>query len=879
MTLRSRQICPRQYVELNSSIGECMEWILLLPISDEQKSEGCDYLLDSLDIIGNLALIPDSSISNMPPSKDLFIARKRHAKTTAPEPAPVKGTAPEPAPLKGTAPEPAPLKGDAPEPAPLKGDAPEPAPVTEASEELDHASVAGREPNHAKIRKAKLTRRMKSQKKFRRRKESLKAKNEKENAEKETRRKTKREEMARERALGEEAALKTSVGKFDIREPRIPNPMFSRMLAGRWENLAEKAMVIAAGAWEELGKTVGGLQDLTGEVQEETVSRVTILEMTAAEWSEKGKKALEYSAAASAVVDSVPISMPFYLPGSLNLIRQKYEVCPGNNLMLQLQGLDEQLCSQQWEAERRRMDDKLADQMLEEERLISSSWMELTGAILTRMALETEDTCQVNPEMEFRREPTHEMTIPRGTALGNAIREKVAGKRAAVKTEIMEKEELLKSRSQEKCLEKAGGKKTGRGQGGQPGRLGKTHKREPLADEIVDIEFPCPADYEGNPEWLELKPIIRQSQDIIPVVWTTDYRIKRYKNRISRKIIHAKAPPGVNANFQFGPRLRTEAVLLRVRQHLPFDRIAEHMRDSYSISISPSTVCNIVADACQSWVLEDFDRAAVNELRNSKQAHFDESGDDVFGNLFFVHVALNDNVTRLFLHPKRGREAMNDGEILQLFKGVGVTDSLSSYNIYEFIHALCGSHILRELASSEAFGYDWARKMRLFLVRLVRLVNKNGGLLSPSGQLSARTEYRKIIGEAYAETIPREKKRKGNKPKKGRTAKSKTLNLLIRLDDRMDDTLRFTTDKDVPFTNNAAERAIRWVKLHLKISGCYRSLESGQGYCRLMGYVMTCRKNGIGAYDAIERLMRRETPLFIREWLENNSVKSVLQAA
>jgi transposase len=94
------------------------------------------------------------------------------------------------------------------------------------------------------------------------------------------------------------------------------------------------------------------------------------------------------------------------------------------------------------------------------------------------------------------------------------------------------------------------------------------------------------------------------------------------------------------------------------------------------------------------------------------------------------------------------------------------------------------------------------------------------------------------------------------------------MNLLIRLDERIDDMLRFTTDKDVPFTNNRAERTIRWVKLHQKISGCFRSMETGQGHCRLMSYIMTCRQHGISDYDAVEMLVKGETPLFISEWLD-----------
>jgi transposase len=214
---------------------------------------------------------------------------------------------------------------------------------------------------------------------------------------------------------------------------------------------------------------------------------------------------------------------------------------------------------------------------------------------------------------------------------------------------------------------------------------------------------------------------------------------------------------------------------------------------------------------------------------------------------------------------------MDAGGILNNFKNIAVTDCLASFWVYDFVHAVCGVHILRELLTSAQCGYEWAVKMSALLVCLVKKVNDNGGVLRPRMQNNARNKYKEIITQAYAETMPREKTSKLNKHGKttvGRPPKSPTMNLLIRLDERKDDMLRFTTDKEVPFTNNRAERAIRWVKLHQKISGCFRCMETGQGHCHLMSYIMTCRQHGISDYDAVEMLVKGETPLFIREWLD-----------
>jgi transposase len=104
-------------------------------------------------------------------------------------------------------------------------------------------------------------------------------------------------------------------------------------------------------------------------------------------------------------------------------------------------------------------------------------------------------------------------------------------------------------------------------------------------------------------------------------------------------------------------------------------------------------------------------------------------------------------------------------------------------------------------------------------------------MFSPDAQLRTKECFRKIIVEAYTETLQRERTpKKGSKPEKGRVAKTKALNLLIRLDKRTDDMLIFIIDKFIPFSNNVFEQDIMLVKLHLKIFGYYRSLNTGLAF-------------------------------------------------
>ena len=98
--------------------------------------------------------------------------------------------------------------------------------------------------------------------------------------------------------------------------------------------------------------------------------------------------------------------------------------------------------------------------------------------------------------------------------------------------------------------------------------------------------------------------------------------------------------------------------------------------------------------------------------------------------------------------------------------------------------------------------------------------------------------------------------------KRGRIKRSKARNLLERLIDYEEDVLRFMTDAYVPFTNNAAENSIRMTKVHQKISGCFRSMEGAEMFCRIRGYLSTCRKQGISATQAMRIVFEGKLPEF-----------------
>lgn len=125
--------------------------------------------------------------------------------------------------------------------------------------------------------------------------------------------------------------------------------------------------------------------------------------------------------------------------------------------------------------------------------------------------------------------------------------------------------------------------------------------------------------------------------------------------------------------------------------------------------------------------------------------------------------------------------------------------------------------------------------------------------LEPTVAARLRRRYDRLLADGHRANPPQgpARRRRG----RGRAPRSKAANLLARLAARRDQVLRFVTDFRVPFDNSLAERDLRMVKLHEKISGCWRSAAGAEAFLAIRGYVSTARKQRVGVLGALRRVV------------------------
>ncbi len=94
------------------------------------------------------------------------------------------------------------------------------------------------------------------------------------------------------------------------------------------------------------------------------------------------------------------------------------------------------------------------------------------------------------------------------------------------------------------------------------------------------------------------------------------------------------------------------------------------------------------------------------------------------------------------------------------------------------------------------------------------------------------------------------------KGKQGKLKGTKSRNLLERLRHRCRYVLNFMVNPDIDFTNNLAERDLRMLKVHQKISGQFKSFRGFEVHARIRSYISTLRKRSLNVFEGIQEIFQ-----------------------
>jgi len=400
--------------------------------------------------------------------------------------------------------------------------------------------------------------------------------------------------------------------------------------------------------------------------------------------------------------------------------------------------------------------------------------------------------------------------------------------------------------------------KSGKKPGGQPGHKGSGAVLRDNPDDVILYEVKsCPA-CDTDLRSIAADEVLRRQVEDLPPIQTivTEHQIELKTCPCCTTQWQAEGcPDTIKYEFQYGPRIKAISVYLSAYQFIPALR-TKQLLEVFGVKLSTGSLDNFRKSAARN--LKGFMETLRLSIIGSCAGFFDETGIKVKGLGYWVHVAATSLFSFFMLHAKRGRQAHEDMKILAFFKGILHRDDYHSYHSYlQALHALCNAHILRELiyAIDRNAQQEWADPLIKLLVKIKEQTEQSPtGVLDLRWQGRHRKTYRQLVALGLQNNPPAIKK---DGQTRGRTAQSKTVNLLIRLRDKEDEILRFMTHPQAQFDNNQAERDLRMNKVRQKVSGGFRSPQAGEEFMTVRSFIATAIKQGA---DPVEELVGLFTP-------------------
>ena len=395
--------------------------------------------------------------------------------------------------------------------------------------------------------------------------------------------------------------------------------------------------------------------------------------------------------------------------------------------------------------------------------------------------------------------------------------------------------------------------------GGQKGHSGSTLSQSTHIDQIIEHRPGklCPACQSTMADSQMLQVADKRQVIELPVL-----KARVIEHRQMRALCICGAshvgqfPEGVNAPVQYGGAVKALAVHLNQYHLLPLQRTCQVMQDAFGVSVSQASIQSFSQQAA--LALSPTVAAIGQAVQSSNIVHADESGIRIQGKLNWLHCAVTSTLSWLAWHSKRGMAAFEALGVLTGVRGTLVHDGLLGYKNLDCLHSLCNAHHLRELVfvheyCDQKIWDGWAQEMMGLLIQAkgeVAQAAQVGSLLGSERQAWYEAQWESLLRRG--EQINPEAEREGAPTgKRGKLAQSTAFNLLKRLRTYRSDVWRFMTDRDVPFTNNLAEQALRMSKVKQKISGGFRTEHGASTFFTIRSYLATMHKQKANILDCL----------------------------
>ena len=376
--------------------------------------------------------------------------------------------------------------------------------------------------------------------------------------------------------------------------------------------------------------------------------------------------------------------------------------------------------------------------------------------------------------------------------------------------------------------------------GGQPGH--ERHERTPFAADEIDRIIPhfprvcphCGSDRIKPGEFVKKKQRVDLPEK--PII------IEEHHAHSGRCVgcgreVKAEFPAEIENGSLFSPRMAAHAAFLKGAGHMSYTGIADYLKNVFHIPVSRGHIVNEmknVGDALDAPYDEMLSR-----LPEEKNLNIDETSHRENGKLPWTWVFRSDLFALYRICDSRGAKVLHD----TLGKGYDGIIGCDYYGAYRKFNdesnariQFCMAHLSRDVKFLEEhpdrvtanYGGRVAKRLR----RLFRVKHKHGEMTAEKYASAIRSAGDELAAAAIKAPV-----------------RGEARNMANRFREYKEEYLRFVTTPGLEPTNNAAERALRFVVIDRKVTQGTRG-EWGRRFCeRIWSVVGTCRMRGQSIFE------------------------------
>lgn len=328
----------------------------------------------------------------------------------------------------------------------------------------------------------------------------------------------------------------------------------------------------------------------------------------------------------------------------------------------------------------------------------------------------------------------------------------------------------------------------------------------------------------------------------LPPIRPVVTRIHRHRGRCPgcRRGFSAPPPDGMAPGSPFGPGIAALVLHLHVTQAIGFARLSQLMAEVFGLAISEGAIANLLARAAPR--LEAAAAEIGRTVRTSAVVASDETSARVDGATWWQWVLLSSTAVHHLIANSRGAQVVTDflaGSVPEVW----VADRYAAQYGHGRQRQACLAHLLRDAQFAIDAGDDRFAPGLHKLLRRACAIGRRREQLKDATLRQYRYELDRRLDRLLAEPPASAAGRKLAKAIRKCRAE-----LFV-----------FLQRRDVPYTNNGCERALRPSVIFRKVTGAFRSTWGASLYAAAVSVIATARLNGQTALQAIRQALQPQT--------------------